>query len=102
VISALRTFDTGPVLLGVAGHLREDGLIQTRHSGTQGEGRTADAEALSVRIETHGRLGAEFGRRVAGALQLKRRAIVKQPAWAAAMSSSGLVPFSFSKRVLKE
>jgi hypothetical protein len=29
-------------------------------------------------------------------------AIVKQPAWAAAISSSGLVPFSFSKRVLNE
>src|SRR6185437_5130046 len=30
------------------------------------------------------------------------RAIEKQPACAAAISSSGLVPFSFSKRVLKE
>jgi hypothetical protein len=29
-------------------------------------------------------------------------AIVKQPACAAAMSSSGLVPFSFSNRVRKE
>src|SRR5262245_51650579 len=29
-------------------------------------------------------------------------AIEKQPAWAAAMSSSGLVPTPFSKRVLKE
>jgi hypothetical protein len=28
--------------------------------------------------------------------------MVKQPACAAAMSSSGLVPFSFSNRVLKE
>src|SRR6266567_3925471 len=28
--------------------------------------------------------------------------MVKHPAWAAAISSSGLVPFSFSKRVLKE
>src|SRR6478752_9971201 len=32
----------------------------------------------------------------------KASAIVKQPAWAAAINSSGLVPFSFSKRVLKE
>src|SRR5205807_3252396 len=32
----------------------------------------------------------------------KARAIVKHPAWAAAINSSGLVPFSFSKRVLKE
>src|SRR6266568_4127650 len=30
------------------------------------------------------------------------RAMVKQPAWAAARSSSGLVPTPFSKRVLKE
>src|SRR6266436_9184628 len=28
--------------------------------------------------------------------------MVKQPAWAAAINSSGLVPFSLSKRVLKE
>ena len=28
--------------------------------------------------------------------------MVKHPAWAAAINSSGLVPFSFSKRVLKE
>ena len=30
------------------------------------------------------------------------RAMEKQPEWAAPMSSSGFVPFSFSKRVAKE
>src|SRR6185437_505727 len=32
----------------------------------------------------------------------KASAMVKHPAWAAAISSSGFVPFSFSKRVLNE
>src|SRR6185312_15837620 len=32
----------------------------------------------------------------------KASAMVKQPAWAAAISSSGFVPFSLSKRVLNE
>jgi hypothetical protein len=47
-------------------------------------------------FESDGRLGAELSRGEAGALQAKRER------HAAAISSPGLVPFSFSKRVLNE
>jgi hypothetical protein len=61
-----------------------------------------DAKALFIVFDADRGFGVELGWREAGALQPKRHAIVKHPACAAAFSSSGLMPFSFSKRVRNE
>jgi hypothetical protein len=102
VTAALSTFETGAVPLSIAGHSSKRICIQVRHFSAQSQSRPTDAEALAFRLERHGGLGDELSRRIATGLQPKRQGHRETPARAAAMSSSGLVPFSFSKRVLKK
>ena len=90
------------VLLGVSRQIGESCFVEVGHFGAQRKSRTADPKSFALRFKSDGRLGAEFCRCESGSLQAKASAIVKQPACAAAISSSGLVPFSFSKRVLNE
>src|SRR5271166_4816061 len=59
------------VLLGIAGHPSERGLIEVRHLGAQRQSRPTDAESLTLRLKSDRSLGRELGRRKACALQLK-------------------------------
>ena len=66
-------------------------------------GRSCDAEALVGLGQSDGGVGFDFGRRKARSANSAPSAMEKQLAWAAAISSSGVVPESApSKRVAKE
>ncbi len=84
--------DLGELLRGDAGH-----------PGRRRQVDGADGPAcLRVVFKGQGRGRAERVGDEAGALKGRERAIVKQPAWAAAISSSGLVPEPSAKRAANE
>src|SRR5260221_14688303 len=102
VISAFRTFDTGQFFSASFAIFTKASLSRL---GTRA--RNVRAERLILYpVPSDSRLTAASVLSWSGvnpaACIWTARAIVKQPAWAAAMSSSGFVPFSFSKRVVNE
>jgi hypothetical protein len=75
-------------------------LIYNRDLGGQGQFNSSDIETAS-RSDFQGQsgFGIKLIRNQLGTIKDKDRNIVKQPAWAAAISSSGLVPFCSAKRL---
>src|SRR3954452_3414632 len=102
VISALRTLDTGQFFSAVRA---SSSNLSCSIPGTCARRVSADLEILkpspSFSSETAASVASSVGVKPA-AWSWKASAMAKQPAWAAAMSSSGLVPGSLSKRVLNE
>jgi hypothetical protein len=80
------------------GHIAEPGLVDAGDSGGEREVGAADLEAVAVLVEPDPGRGFERAVAEPSLASANDRAMVKQPAWAAAISSSGLVPAPFSKR----
>src|SRR5277367_3068857 len=102
LISALNSFETGqPVSAALTAAsnfaLSAPGIVATRSRWLLVmEKPSPTLSSVTVAVVS------SFCAVMPAAPSCPERAIVKQPAWAAARSSSGLVPTPFSKRVLKE
>ena len=90
------------VLLGLAGKASKCCFIEVGHLCPQGKtDRLMRNPCPSASSVTAASVASSVGVKPA-LCRLKANAMVKHPACATAISSSGLVPFSFSKRVLNE
>jgi hypothetical protein len=101
VIFAFSSSETGQPALALPANSSKFRLVRARHLAFQGQVHGSNGEAVGHFFERDfGRglhaLGGELG-----LAENERESLVKQPACAAPMSSSGLVPGLPSKRLLK-